>query len=137
MQKNEDTCVDVERLEDICDTVYNGSDRIPWWLEYCKRDHDYNLTTRDLTWEPPLDMKNLGFVYVSNEDSNTRDGKEEISSRLQHVAVFDGLSGDVNPMQIHNEHLSGSKLTAYSSAIKETKVISTEACHNAVLVFWI
>ncbi|PWA62081.1 RNA cap guanine-N2 methyltransferase [Artemisia annua] len=126
--------VDVERPEELnvavnsqfpdnCDTVNNGSndDYGDWiWDEYYQRHYCYNRRTQEYIWEPPPGLENQDFVYASNEskeDSNGVDGKtakEENSSLLQHVAVSDGLSSDVNPVQIHNEHLAGSELTADS-----------------------
>nr|GEV88406.1 RNA cap guanine-N2 methyltransferase [Tanacetum cinerariifolium] len=127
--------VDVERAEEVnvnsqfpdkCDKVNNGGnddygDWMPCWDEYYERSYYYNCRTQESTWEPPPGMENLAFYYVSNEskeDSNgvvgKMDSKEENSSLLQHVAVSDGLSSDVSPVQIHNEHLAGPELTADS-----------------------
>ncbi|GJX67951.1 RNA cap guanine-N2 methyltransferase [Tanacetum coccineum] len=127
--------VDVERAEELnvnsqfpdkCDKVNNGGnddygDWMPCWDEYYERSYYYNRRTQESTWEPPPGMENLAFYYASNEskeDSNgvvgKMDSKEENSSLLQHVAVSDGLSSDVSPVQIQNDHLAGPELTADS-----------------------
>ncbi|GKB55671.1 acetyl-CoA acetyltransferase, cytosolic 1-like protein [Tanacetum coccineum] len=79
-----------------------------------------NFQDTRVTWEPPSVMENLAFggyvYYESKEDSNSVDGKmdskEENSNILQHVAVSNGLSSDVSPVKIHNEHLVEPELTA-------------------------
>ncbi|GJU65534.1 WW domain-containing protein [Tanacetum coccineum] len=97
----------------------NGSDSITswleFWLEFCKKDNDYILGEQDLTWKPPLDMDNLAFVYLSKDASNTIHGQTESKEETSSIVVCDGLSGGVNPMQIHNEHLARLELTADSN----------------------
>nr|GEU52281.1 putative reverse transcriptase domain-containing protein [Tanacetum cinerariifolium] len=107
-------CVDMRQGLDM--DVGNNDDYGDWmtrWDKLCERNYYYNSRTQESTWEPPPVMENLAFCgYVSHDskdNSNSVDGKmdskEENSNFLQHVAVSDGLSSDVSPEKIHNEHL--------------------------------
>ncbi|GJV35467.1 hypothetical protein Tco_1407944 [Tanacetum coccineum] len=114
----------------------NGSDWITSWLEFCKKDNDYILGEQDLTWKPPLDMDNLAFVYLSKDASNTIHGKTESKEETSSIVVSDGLSGGVNPMQIHNEHLARLELTADSVGNIEVEDVLMQDYFKDISKYW-
>ncbi|GJZ47922.1 WW domain-containing protein [Tanacetum coccineum] len=114
----------------------NGSDWITSWLEFCKKDNDYILGEQDLTWKPPLDMDNLAFVYLSKDTSNTIHGKTESREETSSIVVSDGLSGGVNPMQIHNEHLARLELNADSVGNIEVEDVLMQDYFKDISKYW-
>ncbi|GKB71617.1 hypothetical protein Tco_0933029 [Tanacetum coccineum] len=86
----------IEALLQLVNNEINDAygDWMTRWDEFYERNYYYNRVTR----------VKRGYGKM---DSN-----EENSNLLQHVAVSDGLSSDVSPVKIHNEHLVEPELTA-------------------------